>query len=376
MEYAETIVVGAGVVGLAVARALARSGREVIIVERERGFGMGTSSRSSEVIHAGLYYPPRSLKATLCIEGAARLYRFCAERRIPHRRCGKLIVATDAAQQPALQAIAERAAASGVEGLRWVDRGELATLEPHLAAHHGLLSPDTGIVDSHTLMAALLADAEAHRAVFAGGSEVMAVSPETRGFVLHVRAGATEMRLSARELVNAAGLGAQALAERIEGLPAEAIPPLHLAKGSYFAFTGRVPFSHLIYPMPDDAGLGVHLTLDLADQARFGPDVEWVQATDYDVDPARASAFAEQVRRYWPALPAERLVPAYAGIRPKLVGPGMPAGDFRIDGLERHGIVGLVNLFGIESPGLTSSLAIAEHVLRTLEGQGSGAASL
>lgn len=366
MERVETIVVGAGVVGLAIARRLAQSGREVIIVERERTFGQGISSRSSEVVHAGLYYPPGSLKARLCIAGASRLYAFCAERQIPHRQCGKLIVATAPGQRTALRAIADRAAACGIEELRWLEREEVAALEPELTADAGLFSARTGIVDSHALMQSLLADAERHGALFSGASEVVGATVDTSGFVLRVRSGEEELRLHARELVNSAGLGAQQLAKRIEGLPKDAVPPAYLAKGSYFVLAGRARLSHLVYPLPDDAGLGVHLTLDLGGQARFGPDVEWVSTPDFSVDPARAPFFAEQVRRYWPSVPVHALAPAYAGIRPKLVGPGHPPADFRIDGPDRHGLAGLVNLFGIESPGLTSSLAIGELVFDKL----------
>lgn len=374
MERAGTVVVGAGVVGLAIARALARSGREVLILERERQFGTGTSSRSSEVIHAGLYYPSGSLKARLCIDGAERLYSYCRERQIPHRRCGKLVVATDDGQFARLQAVADGAAACGVTGLRWLERRDVLALEPQARAEAALLSQDTGIVDSHALMQALLADAEAHGALFAGASEVVGVSPRADDFVLRIRTPDAGFRLQAQELVNAAGLGAQELASCIEGLPVDTVPSLHLAKGSYFTFAGRAPFSRLIYPLPDQAGLGVHLTLDLGGQARFGPDVEWVSTLDYSVAPARAPAFEAQVRRYWPSLPPRSLVPGYAGIRPKLVGPGEVAADFRIDGPARHGLPGLVNLFGIESPGLTASLALAQQVLETLDGRaGAGA---
>ncbi len=368
MERTGTVVVGAGVVGLAIARALAASGREVLVLDRERQFGTGTSSRSSEVIHAGLYYPPGSLKARLCVDGAQRLYSYCRERHVPHRRCGKLIVATDAGQFSSLQAVADRAAACGVVDLRWIEHPEVIAVEPQLRAEAALLSPNTGIVDSHALMQALLADAEAHGAVFAGASEVVGIEHTAGGYVLRIGGPDGGFRLQAQELVNAAGLGAQQLASRIEGLPEETVPPLYLAKGNYFTLAGRVPFSRLIYPLPDEAGLGVHLTLDLAGQARFGPDVEWVPALDYSVDPRRTPAFEEQVRRFWRSLPPRSLLPGYAGIRPKLVGPGEAAADFRIDGSARHGLPGLVNLFGIESPGLTASLAIAQQVLAVLEG--------
>lgn len=367
MESIETIVVGAGIVGLAIARSLARSGRDVVVIEREKTFGTGTSSRNSEVIHAGLYYPPGSLKARLCVEGAAQLYSFCSERRVPHRRCGKLIVACEPDEQEALKPIAQRAMACGVGDLRWLERKEIVALEPCLRADAALLSPGTGIVDSHALMRALLADAEDHGATLAVASQVVGAEARVEGFLLRVVSGGVEYRLQTRELVNAAGLGAQELASRINGLSGKAIPALHLAKGSYFTL-GRAPFAHLVYPLPDEAGLGIHLTLDLAGQARFGPDVEWVSSVDYRVDAHRASAFEEQVRRYWPSLPPDSLAPGYAGIRPKLVGRGECAADFRIDGFAEYGVPGLVGLFGIESPGLTASLAIAERVRELLDG--------
>ncbi len=367
MDRVESVVIGGGVVGLAIARALAASGREVVVVERESVYGTGVSSRSSEVIHAGLYYSPDSLKARLCVEGAARLYSYCSEKQIPHRRCGKLIVACEANERQALEPIARRAAESGAGQLQWLERTDVAVLEPALHVDAALLSPNTGIVDSHALMRALLADAQDRGAMLAVASEVTGIVPVSSGFVLRVASGGVEFRLEAREVVNAAGLGAQRVASRIDGLSAETIPPLHLAKGNYFAAARRVPFSRLVYPLPDEAGLGVHLTVDLAGQARFGPDVEWVTSLDYRVDPRGMTAFEHQVRRYWPSLPADSLSPAYAGIRPKLVGPGKPAADFRIDGAARHGLCGLVSLFGIESPGLTASLAIGERVREELD---------
>ncbi len=368
MDRVETVVVGAGVVGLAIARALAISGREVVIVERETSFGTATSSRNSEVIHAGLYYSPGSWKAKLCIEGAARLYAYCRERQIPHRRCGKLIVACEDDEHEALASIAERSAACGGGPLQWLDRPELSALEPALRGSAALLSPNTGIVDSHELMRALLADAEDHGATLAVASRAVGTEATASGFVLRVASEGVELRLEARELVNAAGLGAQEFAARIDGLGSQTIPPLYLAKGSYFTTSARVPFSRLVYPVPDEAGLGVHLTLDLGGQARFGPDVEWVSTIDYRVDAQRAAGFEAQVRRYWPALPEGSLQPAYSGIRPKLVGPGKGAADFRIDGAEVHGVSGLVCLYGIESPGLTASLAIADKVVEVLDG--------
>jgi L-2-hydroxyglutarate oxidase LhgO len=369
MDRVETVVVGAGVVGLAIARALAVSGREVVIVERETSFGTATSSRNSEVIHAGLYYPPGSWKAKLCIEGAARLYAYCRERQIPHRRCGKLIVACEDDEHEALASIAERSAACGGGPLQWLDRSELSALEPALRGSAALLSPNTGIVDSHELMRALLADAEDHGATLAVASRAVGAEATASGFVLRVASEGVELCLEARELVNAAGLGAREFAARIDGLESQTIPLLYLAKGSYFTTSARVPFSRLVYPVPDEAGLGVHLTLDLGGQARFGPDVEWVSTIDYRVDAQRAAGFEAQVRRYWPALPEGSLQPAYSGIRPKLVGPGKGAADFRIDGAEVHGVSGLVCLYGIESPGLTASLAIADKVVELLDGR-------
>jgi L-2-hydroxyglutarate oxidase LhgO len=368
MDRVETVVIGAGVVGLAIARTLAASGREVVVIEREKTFGTGTSSRNSEVIHAGLYYPPGSLKARLCVEGAARLYAYCRERAVAHRRCGKLIVACEASEREALAPLAQTATRNGASPLQWLDRRHVAAIEPALRADAALLSENTGIVDSHALMRALLADAESRGATLAVDSDVIGAVARAGGFILRVAvAGEAELRIGVREVVNAAGLGAQSVAARIEGLPAETIPPLYLAKGSYFTLAQRAPFSHLIYPLPNEAGLGVHLTLDLGGQARFGPDVEWTSNIDYRVDPERRVAFEGQVRRYWPALPAGSLLPGYAGIRPKLVTAGEPTADFRIDGADRHGLGGYVGLYGIESPGLTASLAIAERVRAELD---------
>ncbi|WP_174301010.1 NAD(P)/FAD-dependent oxidoreductase [Caulobacter sp. S45] len=359
MDTAEVLVVGAGVVGLAVARALALQGREVVVAEAGRLVGSQTSARNSGVIHAGLYYPPGSLKARLCVEGRERLYAYCRARGVEHRRCGKLIVATSEGQLAQLDAIALTAANAGVEDLRRLDGAEAMSLEPGLQATGALLSPSTGILDVHAYMLSLQGEAEANGAVFALGTEATSVTPMRNGLAVAF-GGATQ--LLARVVVNAAGLGATTLAARVSGLGAEHVPRLHLAKGSYFSLRGRSPFSRLIYPVPQVGGLGVHLTLDLAGQARFGPDVEWVEAIDYRVDPARALAFYEAVRAYWPRLEDGRLAPDYAGVRPKLSGPGEPPADFRIDGADRHGIAGLINLFGIESPGLTASLALADVV--------------
>lgn len=366
MNHADVVVVGAGVIGLAVARSLARAGREVIVLEAGRGFGGGISSRNSEVIHAGLYYPPGSLKERLCIAGREMLYAYCAERGIPHRRCGKLVVASRVEELPALEALARRASDAGVADAVLLDRAAALALEPALDCVAALHSPSTGIVDSHALMLSLLAEAEDHGALLVGEAPVERIERAPRGWpgrwILHA-AGTT---LLASSVVNAAGLGATSLAAGIDALPRDCVPPLHLAKGTYFTYAGRVPFSRLIYPVPVPGGLGTHLTLDLAGQARFGPDVEWVEALDFAADPARKPRFLAAARAIWPGIEEDRLQPGYAGIRPKLSGPGDAPADFVVQGPSAHGLAGLVNLFGIESPGLTASLALAETVRRMI----------
>ncbi|WP_395894479.1 NAD(P)/FAD-dependent oxidoreductase [Cupriavidus cauae] len=366
MESVDCVVIGAGVVGLAVARALARQGREVVILEAENAFGTITSARNSEVIHAGIYYPAGSLKARLCVQGKAMLYDYCRSHQIAHQRCGKLIVATSAAQVATLEGIRAKAAANGVDDLRLLSRDEALELEPNLQCEAALLSPSTGIVDSHGLMLALLGDAEQAGAMLAVCSPVLTGAVTADGIVVEV-GGDTATTLLARTVVNAAGLTAPELARRIEGMPAAHIPPQFYAKGCYFTLAGRAPFSRLIYPVPEAAGLGVHLTLDLGGQARFGPNVRWIDEIEYGVDPHDADSFYDEVRRYWPALADGALQPGYAGIRPKISGPGEPAADFRIDGPATHGVPGLVHLFGIESPGLTASLAIGEAVAAIAE---------
>ena len=359
------VVVGAGVVGLAVARALALSGREVLLLEIADGIGTGTSSRNSEVIHAGIYYPHGSLKATLCVAGKQALYRYCESRGIAHRRCGKLIVATDDAQLPQLGKIAMQAAGNGVTDLQPLTRAQAKTLEPALECRGALLSPSTGIINSHALMLALQGDFEHAGGLVALNSPLASVRVLDDGLLLRMQDG-TE--LIAQELVNSAGLHAPLLAARIEGLDPRHVPTAYYCKGNYFTLAGRSPFSRLIYPVPEAAGLGVHLTLDLGGQAKFGPDVQWVdRPDDFVVDPRRADAFYAEVRRYWPALPDAALQPDYAGMRPKLQRPGEPARDFLLQGAADHGVRGLVNLFGIESPGLTSAFAIAEYVTALLE---------
>ncbi|MCP5374454.1 MAG: NAD(P)/FAD-dependent oxidoreductase [Hyphomicrobiales bacterium] len=367
-ETVDSVVIGAGVVGLAVARALARAGREVVILESEPAFGSGVSSRNSEVIHAGIYYPQGSLKARACVAGRDMMYDFCASHGVAHRRCGKLIVATDEAQLPVLDDLAAKARANGVGDLEFLDGPAARALEPALRAAGALLSPSTGIVDSHGLMLALLGDAEAAGAVLALSCPVVGGAARPGGgFVLRT-GGAEPMELHCAQVVNSAGLGAQRVALALDGLAPETVPPLHYAKGNYFVLAGRAPFDHLIYPVPEAAGLGVHLTLDLGGQAKFGPDVEWLDGPgyDFDVDPRRGDSFYAAVRAYWPALPDGALQPGYAGMRPKLQARGGPAGDFVVMGAEGHGLPGLVNLFGIESPGLTASLAIADLVLAEL----------
>lgn len=357
---AQTVVIGAGVVGLAVARTLALAGHEVIVLEAGDRFGEGISSRNSEVIHAGIYYPEGSLKARLCVQGREQLYQYCERHRVGHRKCGKWIVATSAAQSAKLESIQAGAARNGV-ALDLVDGADLATRVPGLTAAAGLWSPETGVVDSHGLMLSLLGELED-----AGGQLALrapVTDARTDGDHHYLRVGG-EMpcTLKANHVINAAGLGAPGLAQRWDGLPEQGRPRQWLARGVYFSYSGRHPFDTLIYPVPEPGGLGVHLTLDLAGQARFGPDVEWVDAEDYRVDPQRKQAFVDGVRAWWPGLDEARLQPAYAGIRPKLAGPDGGFADFRIDGPDEHGLAGLINLFGIESPGLTSCLALAEEV--------------
>jgi L-2-hydroxyglutarate oxidase LhgO len=361
MDDVECVVVGAGVVGLAIARHLALAGREVILLEAEGAIGTGTSSRNSEVIHAGIYYPPGSVMALACVAGRKALYAYCREKGVAHAACGKLIVAADARELGRLGDIAARAAGNGVEDLRVLSAAEARAMEPALECAGALFSPSTGILDSHGFMLALQGDFEAAGGVIAFLTPVEAVRVEDGGFTL-ATGGAAPTGLRCRTLVNAAGLGASALAGRIAGLDPALVPRIYYAKGNYFTVAGRSPFSRLIYPVPVPGGLGVHLTLDLGGQARFGPDVEWVEAIDYRVDPARAAGFYAAIRRYWPGLAEGALTPAYAGIRPKIVPPGAAAQDFVLQGPRVHGVAGLVNLFGIESPGLTASLALAGMV--------------
>jgi L-2-hydroxyglutarate oxidase LhgO len=353
-------VIGGGVIGLAVARALSGAGREVIILERERHAGMHMSSRNSEVIHAGMHYPQGSLKALTCVSGRELLYRYCDERGIAYRRCGKFIVAASDAELAQLQAIESQARANGLFDLQFLTGAEARRLEPELSCHAALASPSTGIIDSHGYMMSLLADAESGGAQIAYGAAVSALRPTRGGVDISLESESLPV-LRARLVVNSAGLDAHHVARLIEGFPAELIPEVRYAKGNYFALTGAAPFGRLIYPVPELGGLGIHMTLDLAGRARFGPDVEWVDDVNYRVDSARQADFYGAIRRYWPRLAAGQLSPAYAGIRPKLLGRG-GAADFCMLGPADHGVVGVVNLFGMESPGLTASLAIAAHV--------------
>lgn len=362
-EVVECAVIGAGVVGLAVARALARSGREVVILEAAGAIGTGVSSRNSEVVHAGMYYPPGSLKAGLCVRGNRLLRDYLPSHGIAHGFPGKLIVATSEDEESQLEAILEKGRINGVDGLTPITGAQAMAMEPELSCRSALLSSGTGILDVHGYMLSLLGEAEDHGAMLALNSPVLSGETGPGGITLSV-GGAEPTALIARRLVIAAGLGAQTLGNAVRGL--KAVPPSHLCKGSYFLLSGRQPFKRLVYPTPARAGLGVHYTLDLAGQGRFGPDVEWIEAEDYAVDPARSEVFYQAIRRYWPGLADGALRPGHAGIRPKIQGPGDPAADFVIQGEEAHGQTGLVALYGIESPGLTASLAIAEKVAEML----------
>lgn len=376
-ESIDCAVIGAGVVGLAIARALAMKGQDVIVLESADAIGTGTSSRNSEVIHAGIYYPKNSLKALMCVRGKHLLYEYCQSHGVEHRQIGKLLVATTDDQIPALENLQKSAAANDVTDLEWVDGSTLKDMEPELRAVGAFLSPSTGIIDSHGLMLAYQGDAEDAGAMIAFNSPVKNGHVETNGIVLTI-GGDEPMSLSCQTVINSAGLYAQFIANAIDGMPKEHIPACHFAKGNYFTLSGRGPFSRPIYPIPEAAGLGIHLTLDLGGQAKFGPDVEWIEdapwleddahisAIDYTVDPARQDRFYEAIRTYWPGLPDNSLLPGYAGMRPKIQAPDEAAKDYVIQGPNTHGVKGLVNLFGIESPGLTSSLAIAEEVINQL----------
>jgi L-2-hydroxyglutarate oxidase LhgO len=364
----QVLVVGAGVVGLAIARAAALAGHEVIAAEAADAIGTGVSSRNSEVIHAGLYYPTGSKRAYHCPRGRRMLYDFCASHGVPHRKCGKLVVATNASEMERLEGILKQAMINGVEWVDIIDGGAAKRLEPALACVAAMRSPETGIVDSHRYMLALQGDLEDHGGVVALDTPIERLRPVRGGWTVDF-GGADPQSITVDAVVNSAGLGAQKLGRATEGYPAERVPPLFLGKGSYFSYAGRPVFSRLIYPVPIPGGLGVHVTLDMAGRMRFGPDVEWVGEENYDVDAARSAAFYARIRDYWPGLPDQGLVPDYSGIRPKLTGPKEPAVDFMIDGPREHGLDRLVHLFGIESPGLTSALSLAEEVVDALSGE-------
>jgi L-2-hydroxyglutarate oxidase LhgO len=367
-EQVDTVVIGAGVVGLAVAAALAERGRDVIVLERALAIGTETSSRNSEVIHAGIYYPTGSVRAGLCVRGKRLLYAFCAQHQVPHARIGKVIVATEPGQMETLDGYRAQAAANGAGDLEWLSRERVAALEPAVRAVGGLWSASTGIVDSHAYMLALQGRLQAAGGSVAFGAAVTAGEVVSGGTRLRVDSGGEDVALEAAAVVNAAGLQAPAVARSIAGVPDARIPPAWFARGHYYAYSGRSPFRHLVYPVAEAGGLGVHVTLDLAGACRFGPDVKWIDAPDYAFDDSRREHFVAAIRRYFPGLEPARLHPGYTGIRPKISGPGEAAADFVIDGPEGHGIAGMVNLFGIESPGLTASLAIAERVAALVTG--------
>jgi len=365
-DLVAAVVIGAGVVGLAVGRALAASGMETLVIERHRKFGEETSSRNSGVIHSGLYYANGSLKARLCLSGREMLYRYCQARGIAHHRCGKLIVA-QAHQVTALRDLHIKAVDNGVNDLRWIEANEARALEPAVRCTAGLLSPSTGIVDVHELMAALLGDLESNGGMLVPNSTVYGLRRTRAGIEMQVQSDNDVTTIIARKVVNSAGLSAVDLARQTEGYPAELVPRAYLAKGNYFSCSAR-PFRHLVYPIPNEAGLGIHATLDLDGSVRFGPDVEWVDEIDYAVDERRVGEFDASIREYWPDLPAGSLNVAYSGIRPKIAGPGHKAADFLIAGPRSHGIPGLINLLGIESPGLTAALAIGDYVEQLIRG--------
>ena len=365
MERVEAVVIGTGVVGLAVARELAMAGIEVIALEAADMIGTGTSSRNSEVIHAGIYYPKGSVKALTCVAGKGMLYQYCAEKGVPHRRCGKLIVATNDVQHETLIQIRAKAAANGVDDLTWLTADEVSAMEPEVACTAALLSPSTGIIDSHSLMLAFQGDAEDHGAFLAFNAALERGRITDDGMELEV-GGAEPMALKTGLLVNAAGLEAPVIARKLEGLNQDLLPRTHYAKGNYYTLSGARPFKHLVYPVPEEGGLGIHVTIDLGGQVKFGPDVEWIDELNYDVDPRRSDKFYDAIRSYYPGLKDGAIEPGYAGIRPKITGQGEPAADFVIQGSKDHGVPGLVNLLGIESPGLTASMAIAKRVLDEL----------
>ncbi|MBF0277023.1 MAG: NAD(P)/FAD-dependent oxidoreductase [SAR324 cluster bacterium] len=363
MDTVDITIIGAGVIGLAIAQKLAGTEKDLLILEQHRSFGTETSSRHSEVIHAGIYYPKDSLKAKFCVAGKIAMYDYCRRNRIPFKQLGKLIVATKSEEEPILEEILGKARTNGVFDLQWMSRQELQRLEPELQATQALFSPSTGIIDSHSFMRSLLANAESKGANLVCLTPVERIEPVKEGFEVHV-GGENPFHFHTRILINAGGLYAQDISRKISGLNPHSIPPIYFCKGNYFAISGKSPFSHLIYPVPEPnvAGLGVHSTIDLAGQVRFGPDVQYIDTIDYDVSLKNLPQFYHSIRRYFPGLPDASLRPDYSGIRPKLQGPGDPVADFIIQDASIHQLPGLIQLYGIESPGFTSSLAIADHV--------------
>ncbi|MGC6485861.1 MAG: NAD(P)/FAD-dependent oxidoreductase [Candidatus Puniceispirillales bacterium] len=360
---ADILVVGAGVVGLAITRRLALEGRSVILIESNPSFGMETSSRNSEVIHAGIYYPTDSLRARLCVRGAAKMYAYCDERGITANRCGKLIVATDESQVEAMAALKEKGDANQVPGLALLGKAAVKSHEPALHAVAAIYSPASGVVDSHSLMAALEGDADNAGATIAYQSHFVSAARTASGYDVRITSQGEEMTLAVGGIVNAAGHGARQVSLNIEGFDAAEVPPHYMAKGQYFTTTRKPPFRHLIYPMPSGGGLGIHLTLDSGGGARFGPDINWVDEVSYDVDPASAARFHESITQYWPELEVDDLVPAWAGLRPKIIPDGSRFADFTFLTVADHGAENVTALHGIDSPGLTSSLAIADHLV-------------
>lgn len=368
-DKVDITIIGAGVIGLAIARALAPRYQDILILEQADIPGSGISSRNSEVIHAGIYYPSNSLKAKLCVEGKAQLYRYCQQKAIPHKKIGKLIVAQHSDDTAHLQELEHQAIKNGVNDLQWWDQKKLRIEEPQLKARTALFSPSTGIIDSHALMQTLLADAETYGAQLVCRSEVTHIYPNQQGFQLSVEGDKSPFHFHSRIVINAAGLAAQTLASRIDRLNMQQVPPLYLCKGDYFSYQGTPPFQHLIYPLPEanTKGLGIHATLNLSGQVRFGPGTEYINKENYQVNSQLAERFQAAIRHYFPALMGDQLSPDYSGIRPKLQAPDAPFEDFQIHNHEQHGFKGLIQLFGIESPGLTACLAIAEHVANTLK---------
>jgi len=366
MDSVNAIVVGAGVVGLAIAARLSEKLSNVLVIDKNTSFGEETSSRNSEVIHAGLYYPTDSLKARLCVSGKHKLYDYCQQRHIPHNRLGKLLVGHNAEEEAYLARIVEQAAINGVNDLSWLSQKDIRDFSPELSATCALLSPSTGIVDSHSYMQSLLADLEANGGLFVAQTEFLSAQPSGQGFILELESQGEPLKLNTRYLINSAGLYCQRVANKIAGLANEHIPELHWCRGHYFAYSGKNPFSRLVYPVPEKNGLGIHASLDMGGQLKFGPDTQYVNKLSYEFSTGAKEKFVRAIRKYFPALDVEKLHPSYAGIRPKLQGPGQGFKDFVIQSQQTHGMPGLVNLFGIDSPGLTSSLAIAEHAVDLL----------